>query len=111
LNFKNMKKIIGILGVAVIAATLFFSTDVVNSTNTDTTLGSLIVMNTANADETSHIWGTATGETCKILTFDSTKMVWNPDCNCLLPTPVWTNGSHIGCPGWALTGCSSTDCK
>ena len=43
-----MKKIIGILGVAVIAATMFFSANVM-STN-DTGLASVIALNTANAE-------------------------------------------------------------
>jgi hypothetical protein len=43
-----MKKILGILGVAVIAATMFFSTNNVNEFISDV---SLISINTANAQE------------------------------------------------------------
>ena len=45
-----MKKIIGILGVAVIAATMFFSANVVSGSNETNTV-SLIAMNTANAEQ------------------------------------------------------------
>ena len=44
-----MKKIIGILGVAVIAATMFFSANA-NSAIEDVSLASLIGMNSANAE-------------------------------------------------------------
>ncbi|WP_269243387.1 hypothetical protein [Flavobacterium limnophilum] len=44
-----MKKILGILGVAVIAATMFFSTNNVNGSSSDASLASLITLNTANA--------------------------------------------------------------
>jgi hypothetical protein len=45
-----MKKIIGILGVAVIATAMFFSANAVSSTN-DTDLSSLIAIDAANAEE------------------------------------------------------------
>ena len=45
-----MKKIIGILGVAVIAATMFYSANAVNVSKTDLNLASLVSMNTANAE-------------------------------------------------------------
>lgn len=44
-----MKKIIGILGVAVIALTIFFASNNVTQIN-DTNLANLIGMNTANAE-------------------------------------------------------------
>ncbi|WP_026712494.1 hypothetical protein [Flavobacterium daejeonense] len=44
-----MKKIIGVLGVAVIAATMFFSANNANGFNSDTSLASLITMNEAHA--------------------------------------------------------------
>lgn len=47
-----MKKLIGILGVAVIAATMFFSANSVSDNTTDASLASLITMNTANAEDT-----------------------------------------------------------
>lgn len=54
-----MKKIIGILGVAVIAAAMFFSANAVSSTN-DTDLSSLIAIDVANAE--SNVWfGCASG--------------------------------------------------
>jgi len=49
-----MKIIIGILGVAMIAATMFFSANNVNVSSSDASLASLMGMNTANA-ETSYI--------------------------------------------------------
>lgn len=45
-----MKKVIGILGVAVIAATMLFSTNIINSSKSDTSLAGLIAVNTANAE-------------------------------------------------------------
>lgn len=45
-----MKKIIGILGVAVIAATMFFSANNVNGSSSDASLASLVGMNSANAE-------------------------------------------------------------
>ncbi len=45
-----MKKIIGILGVFVIAMAMFFNTSAMNSSNGDLDLASLLNMNTANAE-------------------------------------------------------------
>ena len=45
-----MKKIIGILGIAVIAAAMFFSTNNVNGSSSDTSLASLMSLNSANAE-------------------------------------------------------------
>lgn len=45
-----MKKIIGILGVAVIAAMMFFTANTVNGSNSNIDLTSLMEMNTANAE-------------------------------------------------------------
>lgn len=44
-----MKKIIGILGVAVIAAMMFLTTNVLTGSKSDVSLASLIAVNTANA--------------------------------------------------------------
>ncbi|MFA9189550.1 hypothetical protein [Flavobacterium magnesitis] len=46
-----MKKILGILGVAVIAATMFFSSNNMSTTE-DTSLAGLIALNAANAETT-----------------------------------------------------------
>ncbi len=51
-----MKKLIGILGVAVIAMAMLFSTNVVNITNGDMDLASLVSMGEANA-ECPYEWG------------------------------------------------------
>lgn len=48
-----MKKIIGVLGVAMIAATMFFNANNVNNFSLDSSLTSLLTMNAANAEETS----------------------------------------------------------
>lgn len=45
-----MKKIFGVLVVAAIAATTFFNANNINSASSDSTLGSLLTMNTANAE-------------------------------------------------------------
>jgi hypothetical protein len=45
-----MKKTIGILGVAMIAATMFFSANNVSSSSSDASLVSLMGMNSANAE-------------------------------------------------------------
>lgn len=45
-----MKKIIGILGVAFIVATMFFSTNNLKSSGSDVSLDGLLAMNTANAE-------------------------------------------------------------
>lgn len=45
-----MKKIIGVLGVVMIAATMFFSANNVNSSNGDLDLANLITMSSANAE-------------------------------------------------------------
>jgi hypothetical protein len=48
-----MKKIIGILCVAVIAVAMFFSANGVNGSSSNTGLASLMTMNTANAQSES----------------------------------------------------------
>jgi hypothetical protein len=50
-----MKKIIGILGVAVIAATMFFSANNLTGSSSDASLASLVGMNSANAETMA--WG------------------------------------------------------
>ena len=45
-----MKKIIGILGVAVFAMAMFFSTNATSSSDGNLNLASLITLNTANAE-------------------------------------------------------------
>ncbi|MRX70066.1 hypothetical protein SAMN06265349_10797 [Flavobacterium resistens] len=45
-----MKKIIGILGVTVIVATMFFNANNLNDSSSDSSLASLIALNTANAE-------------------------------------------------------------
>ena len=45
-----MKKIIGVLGVAVIAVAMFFSANAVSGNSTNTDLASLMTLNKAHAD-------------------------------------------------------------
>lgn len=45
-----MKKTIGIIGTAVIAMVMFFNTNMINSSNGDLDLASLLEVNTANAE-------------------------------------------------------------
>lgn len=63
-----MKKVIGILGVAVIAATMFFSANGVNSSASDSSLASLMNMNSANAEGGITVGSTdctCSGSTCQ----------------------------------------------
>lgn len=46
-----MKKIIGILGIAVIAVAMFFSVNKLRNSSADSSLDNLISMNKANAEE------------------------------------------------------------
>lgn len=46
-----MKKLIGIIGTAVIAMAMLFSANSINSSNGDLDLASLLSVNTANAEE------------------------------------------------------------
>lgn len=45
-----MKKILGILGVAVIVAAMFLNTNAVNGSSSDTSLANLLTLNSANAE-------------------------------------------------------------
>ncbi len=49
------KKVITSLGIAVMAMAMFFSTNVVNSSNGDLDLSNLLNLNTANAEEGSWV--------------------------------------------------------
>ena len=51
-----MKKIIGILGVAMIAATMFFNANALSGSTTDTSLSSLMTLNKAHADNEITDW-------------------------------------------------------
>ncbi len=59
---KNLKKkIITSLGIAVMAMSMFFSTNSINSSNGKLNLANLIAVNTANAEW--GLWGCADGGT------------------------------------------------
>ncbi len=51
-----MKKLIGIFGIAIIAMTMFFSTNTVNSSNENFDLASLVSLNTADAECNEWFW-------------------------------------------------------
>ena len=78
-----MKKIIGIIGTAVIAMAMFFSANTVNSSNGDLDLASLLEVNTANAE-------------CDWSTCDSY-------CYLGLVCFITCNGTNIACYGWSNT--------
>jgi hypothetical protein len=67
-----MKKIIGILGVAIIAVAMFFSANGVNTSSADTSLASLMTINAANAECRPHM----------------------PDADC----PIWNVKIIVGWP-------------
>lgn len=108
-----MKKIIGIVGVAVIAATLFFTTDLVNNTSEDTTLASLITMNTANAEDPYLIVGIGkpVPQKCTFEVEDPTgPLVWDPRYEMMVPSTKTVDGDEIDCKGWDLAVCWSQAC-
>lgn len=59
-KFYKMKKILGILGVVMIAATMFFSSNVANTSNGNLNLAGLININTANAEDNCPCYDTYT---------------------------------------------------
>jgi len=109
-----MKKIIGIVGVAVIAAAMFFTTNKVNGSGLDTSLASLIGMNAANAESTGGdgadgFFKSEVPEPCtkQEINWLSGHYSW--------PGNVWTydyievSGTKIHCLGIGI-GCVSTHC-
>lgn len=59
LIFYSLKKVIGILSIAVIAATMIFSANASNGSAKDVTLSDFVTLNAAHAD-----WPEQDGETC-----------------------------------------------
>ena len=88
IKFHKMKKIIGILGVAMITATMYFSTNAVSDSFTDTSLASLISLNKAHADSE----GTATVP-CKDVQTDMGQFAVRACQKC-----VWVNTYFIYTP-------------
>ncbi len=78
-----MKKIIGILGVAVIAATMFFNTNLKNTSGTDLNLASLMTMNEAYAGTEGCVTNPDKNKG------DCVKNVSGTAYNCV--TSVWSN--------------------
>lgn len=106
-----MKKIIGILGVAVIAATMFFNTNNLCSSSPDLSLVNLIKMNTANAelDGQDGIFGIDTSVKCTAEKV--TGRIWNSYKGRWEDTIELVDGHRIDCigfGGWCITG---TDCE
>lgn len=84
-----MKKLIGILGVAVIAMAMFFNTNTTNNENLD--LASLLAISTANAEVTATI----------------------DDCDAADPEDVCHgNGHWVGCDdSWFWDTCQIVVCE
>jgi len=81
-----MKKLIGILGVAVIAVTMFANTNSANI-NKNTDLASLIAMNVANAeDEDGDLCSSEPDITCWV-SYPDGSIFFSPNCE---PDTFWT---------------------
>lgn len=61
-----MKKIIGILGILVIAIALFVNVNSMNNSSSDVSLASLIATNVANAEGSNPSCCNDPGDTCKV---------------------------------------------
>lgn len=102
-----MKKILGILGVAVIAVAMFFSTTNVNDCSKDINSVNLMNLTTANAQGPG-------GENGNTTTYTrwQTQTLWkfdrdgNPCCSYTNCFSFSTTDPHAG-----LSGCSSTTCS
>ncbi|WP_147677884.1 hypothetical protein [Algibacter pacificus] len=97
-----MKKIIGVLGIALIAIAMFLNTNTINNSNLD--LANLISLNTANAEDTLPGFGTASSTACTYsvpieTTYDSL-------CDCFRITK-WEEreGTNYDCSGWQASYC------
>ncbi len=75
-----MKKIIGIIGTAVIAMAMFFNSNNANNENLD--LASMISINTASAEESGAKKGCSTGNTgCATASTWCHKVSYNHKCS------------------------------
>ena len=74
-----MKKTIGVLGIAVIAATMFFNVNSVNGSATDTSLTSLMKMNLAHADSEGSSQSTCSDKCASALFFTCSWSVLSDD--------------------------------
>ena len=91
-----MKKIIGILGVAVIAMTLFYTNNTVNTVGKDINLNSLLAMNTANAE---------TSDAYHMKFFSCTFVHIDRETG----IPQWYPGQELSCYG-GFESCTSVPC-
>jgi hypothetical protein len=73
-----MKKIIGILGVVMIVATMFFSANNVIESDSDASLAGIIAINSANAESMS---STECMEDCDKKCVDQTSGATKTDCS------------------------------
>ena len=101
-----MKKIIGILGIAVFAMVLLFNVDSLNNSNADLDLSNLMAMNKANAEEGGW-FEDEENQTC-LLGFESVVGSMNPDGSFNI-IDIYTFGTETICTGWGW-GCTAVAC-
>lgn len=84
-----MKKILGVLGAAMIVAAMFFSVNNVNSSNSDTNLASLLSLNSANAecvpDELASLTPTKCLDISQVCVPDPARVLTYPEYGCKWP--------------------------
>lgn len=84
-----MKKIVGVLGVAVFAAVMFFSANNVNSASSDTSLASLLSLNSANAECVDDVLPSLTPTKCLEISQecvpDPARVLTYPEYGCKWP--------------------------
>ena len=112
-----MKKIIGFLGVAVFAATMFFSTNAVNGSNSDISFDGLTNMNVANAQSEFNSRyqitgvGVAKNLKCDLWVDDpDAPLIYHPGYQMWVPAQKKIEGNEIDCEGWTLNTCWSQAC-
>lgn len=95
LKIYKMKKIAGILGIVIIALTMFSSINNANSNSLNTSLAGLIKMNVANAEGGSN-----------------TAIYWEEQNDCLIlqSDGTFIHGTYIDCPA-GQQDCTATDCN
>lgn len=90
-----MKKIFGILGVAIIAATMFFSANNLDGSNLDISLAGLMNINVAHSEDGVN-----------------TAIYWEEENDCMIPNPNGTYrlGTYISCPA-GKEDCNPKECS
>lgn len=95
-----MKKIIGVLGIAVFAMVMFFNTDSLNNSNADLDLSSLMAINKANAEETEWFADEEEQE-CEMLVYSHTEQQSTPNGGFIIvDIYVTVQGNETICTGW-----------